>query len=93
MAEWKRLVATGSIAAVLLAGWVVWDRGRVPDDPRRLLRKRCSTCHKLPDLSPFRSEDMSRIVRTMRENNGADKVISRDEAEIITRYLEETAGK
>lgn len=92
MVDWKWLVAAGVVAAALLAGWTVWDRARLLDDPRRLFLMRCSTCHKLPDLSQFRGEDMNGIVRTMRVKNGADKVISEAEAEVITRYLEETAG-
>ena len=92
MADWKRPAAAGGAAFAMLAGWLAWTAARVPDEPDGLFRKRCSTCHELPDLSRFRSEDMSAIVRTMREKNGADKVISEAEAALITAYLEETAG-
>lgn len=93
MADRRSLALVGGLAALALGGWFAWDRAREPDDPRSLFRKRCSACHELPDLSRFRSEDMSGIVRTMRDKNGADKVISDAEALVIIGYLEETAGK
>ena len=93
MADWKPLAAAGGIAALATAGWLAWDRARLAEDPPRLFRARCSTCHELPDLSGFRSEDMSRIVRTMRDNNGAETVISEAEATVIVGYLEEMARR
>ena len=93
MADWKPLAAAGGVAALAAAGWVVWDNARLAKDPPRLFRKRCANCHALPDLSRFRSEDMNGIVRTMREKNGADKVISEAEAKVIVGYLEEMARK
>jgi len=93
VADWKPLAAAGGIAALAAAGWLVWGRGRLATGPARLDRARCSTCHELPDLSGFRSEDTSRIVRTMRDNNGADTVISEAEATVIAGYLEEMARR
>ena len=93
MADWKPLAAAGGVAAMAAAGWAVWDNARLANDPPRLFRKRCSNCHELPDLSRFRSENMSGIVLTMREKNGADKVIFEAEAKAIVRYLEEMARK
>lgn len=93
MADWKPLAAVGGVLAMAATGWAFWDNARLANDPPRLYRKRCSTCHKLPDLSTFRSGDMTGIVRTMREKNGADKVISEAEAEAIVRYLEEMARR
>jgi len=93
MADWKPLAAAGGAAALAVAGWAVWDSARLAEDPSRLYRKRCSTCHELPDLSRFQSGEMSRIVRTMREKNGADKVITEAEARVIVGHLEEMAHK
>lgn len=59
----------------------------------QLFRERCSTCHDLPDMSRFDKGSMAGIVRTMRERNGADEVITEKEAHQITRYLEAMAAK
>lgn len=93
MVDWKPLAAAGGVAALAAAGWLVWDRARLAGDPPWLFRERCTTCHALPDLSGFRSEEMSGIVRTMRENNGADTVITEAEAAVIVGYLEEVARR
>ncbi len=93
MADWKPLAVAVGVAATLAAGWQVWNRVRVPSDPGRLFRKRCSTCHRLPELARFDASQIAGLVRTMREKNGADKVISDAEALVIIAYLEEKLRK
>ena len=79
------LVALSTVAAI-------WGPRR-PDGPAGLFRARCSSCHDLPDLSRYRKGEIAGIVRTMREDRGADKVISDREADEISRYLEEKASR
>jgi mono/diheme cytochrome c family protein len=88
----RLVVAALGVIAALAAAFAIWI-ARDPIGPAELFRTRCSTCHGLPDLSRFHAADLAGIVRTMRDKNGADKVISDDEARAIVRYLEETAGK
>ncbi len=79
------LVALSSAAAV-------WGPRRT-DGSAELFRARCSSCHDLPDLSRYRRGEVAGIVRTMREDRGADKVISDREADEISRYLEQKAAR
>lgn len=58
-----------------------------PKTPEEMFRVRCSTCHKLPDLSKYTNEQIPGIVRTMRENNGAADVINEQEAKMIVEYI------
>ncbi len=84
--KWK--IIAGLVAA-LSSAWAVWWWINLPRTPEEFFKVRCSTCHKLPDLSKYKKDDMAGIVRTMRLKHGADKVIDENEAEIIARYLEE----
>lgn len=84
--RWKNLAGL-AIASCLV--WAVWWWINLPRTPEEFFRVRCSTCHKLPDLSKYKRDDMAAIVRTMRLKHGASKVIDDEEANIITRYLEE----
>ncbi len=93
MADRKVLAVVASIGAALMVGWAGWNWLRAPLDPGQLFRKRCSSCHELTDLSPFESGQIKGLVRTMRKQNGADKVISDAEADVIGAYLEEMARK
>ncbi len=83
-----RISALG--AAFLLMGLAAWWWITLPRTPEKFFLVRCSSCHKLPDLTKYKKDDIEGIVRTMRTKNGADKVIDDEEAEIITRYLEGT---
>lgn len=85
--SWKWLSSV--VAALALAGFAWWWI-TLPRTPEEFFKARCGNCHKLPDLTKYRKDDMEGIVRTMRTKNGADKVIDDEEAEIITRYLEGT---
>ncbi|CAA6603662.1 exported hypothetical protein [Rhodospirillaceae bacterium LM-1] len=77
-----------SIAVLLALASLGWWWITLPRTPEEFFKIRCATCHKLPDLSGYKRDEIAGIVRTMRTKNGADKVIDDDEAEIITRYLE-----
>jgi hypothetical protein len=59
-----------------------------PGSPRALFEKRCGTCHKLPDLSGYRKNELAPLVRFMRTYNGAYRVISDPEAQTIITCLE-----
>ncbi len=71
--------------AVAVGYW--WS---LPRTPQALFTARCSSCHELPDLSNFRREELAPLVYFMRTHNGAARVISDAEAQIIITYLEET---
>ncbi|MDP2063871.1 MAG: cytochrome c [Phaeovulum sp.] len=90
MVEGKWRVVAALAAALAVAGAVsLWWLGRAPKDPEKLFRKRCTSCHVLPNLSAFRRGDIRAIVTTMLVKNGANAVISPAEAERIIAYLEE----
>ena len=61
-----------------------------PSTPAELYRKRCSDCHKLPDLSSYQRDELAPLVNFMRTHNGADRVITKQEARIIIHYLEQS---
>lgn len=88
---WRPALAALGVLAALASAQAIW--GSRGGGTAGLYRERCSTCHALPDLSRIRQNEIAGIVRTMRVKNGADKVISGDEADQITGYLEEKAGK
>jgi hypothetical protein len=85
--RWKGLAG---LALVTGTAWGAWWWINLPRTPQEFFMVRCSTCHKLPDLAKYKQEDMAGIVRTMRTKHGAEKVIDEGEAEIITRFLEES---
>lgn len=60
-----------------------------PMDDKTLFETRCSACHALPSLARSRDWDWGAVVATMRYLNGADAVISDEEAMRITDYLME----
>jgi len=93
MSQKKRLMAgISGLAAAAMAGNAVWSWIDRPTTPREFFDVRCSECHKLPDLSRYKTSDYRVIVTTMREQNGARRVITDDEAEIIIEYLERSNG-
>lgn len=61
-----------------------------PSTPAELYRKRCSDCHTLPDLSSYQRDELAPLVNFMRTHNGADRVITKQEARIIIQYLEQS---
>jgi mono/diheme cytochrome c family protein len=75
---------------LLASAGFAWWWITLPRTPEEFFLARCSACHKLPDLTKYKKDDIEGIVRTMRTKNGANKVIDEEEAEIITRYLEGT---
>ena len=92
MAVDRRLpAAVVAFALVVGGGAMVWHYLRVPRTPKELFERRCTQCHNLPNMGQFGRRNMEGIVRAMREKNGADKVITDEEAVVIVRYLEETA--
>lgn len=88
----RRFGFTGPL--LLLAGIAVvgaalyWKE--YPSTPTELYRKRCSDCHKLPDLSSYRRDELAPLVNFMLTHNGADRVITKQEARIIIQYLEQS---
>ena len=80
-----------ALAAVGVA-WALWLWLRPPATPEQLFLKRCATCHKLPNLTPYRRHSIKGIVTTMLTSHGADRVISEAEARTIITYLEEKAN-
>lgn len=62
-----------------------WEHRPMNDEA--LFEMRCSVCHTLPKLERSRDWDWGSVVATMRYFNGADRVISDEEAERITDYL------
>ncbi len=91
MADWRLPAGILAIAALAGAGGAAWDRLRPPRTPRELFQRRCSHCHELPRMNQFGKRNMAGIVRTMRTHNGADKVITEQEAAVIVKYLEGVA--
>lgn len=90
----RKLLAAAAAAGVLVAVlvvWLSWSWLGSPDSAAQLFRKRCTSCHELPDLSGYRRQDISGIVETMMSTNGADKVITPEEARRITTFLEQAA--
>lgn len=84
--RWLAVATAGVVLAVS-----VWGPWRAPKDPEQLFRKRCRSCHDLPDLSVYHRKDIRPIVTTMLMRNGASEFISVPEAEKIIAYLEETS--
>ena len=91
MASWRLPAALLGLVVLIAGGWLTWDWLRPPRTPEELYRRRCSQCHTLPNMSQFGKRNMKGIVRAMREKNGADKVISEVEADVIGAYLESKA--
>lgn len=58
-----------------------------PMDDKTLFETRCSSCHRLPSLDRSRDWPWASVVANMRYLNGADAVISEEEAMRITDYL------
>ncbi len=78
------LLLPGCIVAGAALYWI--DH---PSTPAELYSKRCSSCHELPDLSGYRQDELAPLVNFMRTHNGADRVISEEEARVIIRFLED----
>lgn len=87
----RPVLAVLALLVALSSAAAVWGPRRT-DGSAELFRARCSSCHDLPDLSRYRRGEVVGIVRTMREDRGADKVISDREAGEISRYLEQKAA-
>ena len=66
---------------------VYWSK--VPGTPRELFETRCSSCHDLPRLSGYQRHELAPLVNFMRSHNGASRVITEQEAQIIIHYLED----
>jgi len=83
-------VAAGLVLAAV-AGSVYWW-WNLPRTPEELFQVRCSSCHELriPRLCEFDQDLRPCIVRMMRNEHGADEVISKREAVLIQHYLKET---
>ena len=89
----KRSIALASIVVLGAAAMIVNYKLRSPGTPRELFEVRCSACHALPDLSGYARHEMAPLVSFMRTHNGASRVISDEEAHIITIYLENSREK
>ncbi len=76
------------IVGLGLAGGVWWWTGP-PGTPEELFAARCTTCHKLPDLSAFGRTEIAPLVDFMRQQKGASRHIDDEEALQIIAYLEE----
>ena len=86
------LLAVLLAAAIVMAGgWGAWVWLSIPRTPQEMSERRCTQCHRLPNMEQFGKRNMKGIVRAMREKNGADKVITEEEAAVIVKYLEEKA--
>jgi hypothetical protein len=93
MPQKKRMMAgISGLAAAAMASNAVWSWIDRPKTPREFFDVRCSECHTLPDLSRYKTSDYRVIVTTMREQNGARRVITDEEAVIIIEYLERSNG-
>ncbi|GAB4344445.1 MAG: hypothetical protein Kow006_00420 [Gammaproteobacteria bacterium] len=79
---------TGLLVLLGLLGWGLYYWSEIPRTPRELFEKRCSTCHELPDLSGYARHELAPLVRFMRTHNGASRVISDSEEQVIIDYLE-----
>jgi len=80
------LLGAIGIGSIGFAGLYYWSE--TPKTPHALFEKRCTTCHVLPNLSGYRRHELAPLVDFMRRHNGADRVISDQEALTITTYLE-----
>ena len=78
------------IAALGLAGGAWWWTS-LPRTPEELFAARCTTCHKLPDLSAFAPNEIAPLVDFMRHKKGASRHIDDEEALQIIAYLEQRA--
>ena len=80
------------LAVLLIVIWLGWWWIHLPRTPEEFFKVRCSTCHDLPlaDLCRRSRAERTGIVNTMRKLHGADQVIDKQEARIITNYLKET---
>lgn len=80
------------LASSLIVFWLGWWWIQLPRTPEQFFQVRCSTCHDLPldDLCRRSLDERAGIVDTMRTLHGADQVIDKEEALIITTYLKET---
>lgn len=83
-----RLILSSAIALGVAAVAVHWFS--TPRTPREFFEKRCSACHDLPDLSGYARHELAPLVQFMRTHNGASRVISDQEEELIIAYLEGT---
>lgn len=75
------------LGTTLVGGTLYWIQ--YPSTPAELYQRRCSSCHILPDLTGYRRDELAPLVNFMRTHNGADRVISDEEARIIIRFLED----
>lgn len=91
MADRRVLAGVLAVAVLSTGSWALWQWIRIPRTPKEMFERRCTQCHALPNMEQFGRRNMEGIVRTMREKNGADKVITEEEAAVIVRYLEEKA--
>lgn len=71
-----------------MAGVIAVYWSKLPGTPRELFKTRCSSCHDLPSLSGYQRHELAPLVNFMRSHNGASRVISEQEAQIIIHYLE-----
>jgi len=85
---WATARATAALLVATALTWIWWQTPRTPD---QLFARRCRTCHPLPNMAAYRKSEIRGIVTTMLTKNGADEVITPDEARTIIAYLEEVA--
>ena len=69
------------------AGLFYWSE--MPGTPHELYEKRCTACHQLPDLSDYQCHELAPLVDFMRKHNGANRIITDREAQMIIGYLED----
>lgn len=68
---------------------VVWWWASQPRTAVEVYVTSCSACHTLSDICHFSRDERVTIVDTMRKLQGAAKVISDSDAEVIKGYLRE----
>ncbi|HED33539.1 MAG TPA: hypothetical protein ENJ08_04865 [Gammaproteobacteria bacterium] len=61
-----------------------------PRTPAELYKNRCGHCHDLPDLSAYKVHEIDPLIDFMRHHNGAKRIISAQEANVISAYLKKT---